>query len=207
MPASNLTRRTFVVGGAAFLAGVVAGAGVRPFVVEADVLRPPGALPEGEFMARCIKCARCIDVCPTDVLEPLGIERGLLQARTPHLNFANDRCTFCDKCREVCPTAAIGAVDPQAPGQGRIGAAILHEDRCLAFLETSSCGICVEACPYGALSFDAGRRPVVDEAKCNGCGECVRICPANVFTSFSGGKARGIEVVTERALQEGGAAR
>ena len=72
MPASNLTRRTFVVGGAALLAGVVAGAGVRPFVVEADVLRPPGALPEGEFMARCIKCARCIDVCPTDVLEPLA---------------------------------------------------------------------------------------------------------------------------------------
>ena len=73
MSANNPTRRTFVIGGAALVASVVVGAGVRPFVAEADVLRPPGALPEDEFMARCIKCARCIDVCPTDVLEPLGI--------------------------------------------------------------------------------------------------------------------------------------
>ena len=201
MSANNPTRRTFVIGGAALVASVVVGAGVRPLVAEADVLRPPGALPEDEFMARCIKCARCIDVCPTDVLEPLGIERGPLQARTPMLSFANDSCTFCDKCREVCPTAAIGEVDPYAPDRGRIGAAILHEDRCLAFLETNSCGICVDACPYEALSFDAGRRPVVDAAKCNGCGECVKICPANVFTSFSGGKARGIEVVTEKTFR------
>lgn len=207
MSASNPTRRTFVVGGAALLASVAVGAGVRPFVAESDVLRPPGAVPEGEFMARCIKCERCISVCPTDVLEPLGIEAGILQARTPVLNFTSGSCTFCDLCREVCPTAAIGEVDPDAPATGRIGCAVLHEDRCLAFLETNSCGICVDACPYEALSFDAGRRPVVDEAKCNGCGECVRICPANVFTSFSGGKARGIEVVTEKTFQAGKEAR
>ncbi|MEG2532696.1 MAG: 4Fe-4S dicluster domain-containing protein [Gordonibacter sp.] len=202
MPANNPTRRTFVIGGAALLASIAVGADIRPLVTEADMLRPPGSLPEDAFMARCIKCERCISVCPTDVLEPVGIEGGLLQARTPRLTFANDSCTFCDLCRQVCPTVAIGLVDPWAPDQGRIGAAILHEDRCLAFLETDSCGICVDACPYEALSFDAGRRPVVDEAKCNGCGECVKICPANVFTSFSGGKARGIEVVTEKTLQK-----
>lgn len=201
MLANSPTRRTFVIGGAALFASVVTGVGVRPFVAEADLLRPPGSLPESEFMARCIKCERCVSVCPTNVLEPAGIEVGLLQARTPQLNFANDSCTFCDKCREVCPTAAIGPVDPWTPDQGRIGAAILHEDRCLAFLETNSCGICVEACPYEALSFDAGRCPVVDEKKCNGCGACVKICPANVFTSFSGGKGRGIEVVAKKVFQ------
>ena len=201
MSASNPTRRTFVVGASALIASVTVGAAARPFVAEADVLRPPGAVPEDEFMARCIKCERCISVCPTDVLEPLGIEAGILQARTPQLNFASGSCTFCDLCRQVCPTAAIGEMDPNVPATGRIGCAILHEDRCLAFLETNSCGICVDACPYKALSFDAGRRPVVDEAKCNGCGECVRICPANVFTSFSGGTARGIEVVTEKTFR------
>lgn len=201
MTEKNPTRRTFVMGGAALVASIVVGAGVRPFVAEADVLRPPGALAEDEFMARCIKCERCTSVCPTGIIEPLGVEGGLLQARTPTLSFVNDSCTFCDLCRQVCPTGAIDAVDAWAPDQGRIGCAILHEDRCLAFLETNSCGICVDACPYEALSFDAGRRPVVDETACNGCGECVKICPANVFTSFSGGKARGIEVVTETTFR------
>ncbi|MEA5020626.1 MAG: 4Fe-4S dicluster domain-containing protein [Gordonibacter sp.] len=201
MSANNPTRRTFVIGGAALIASVAMAAGIRPLTAQANVLRPPGSAPESEFMARCIKCERCISVCPTGVLEPQGIEGGILQARTPVLNLTNDSCTFCDKCREVCPTAAIGAVDPYAPDQGRIGAAILHEDHCLAFLETNSCGICVEACTYEALSFDAGRHPVVDTTTCNGCGECVKICPANVFTSFGGGKARGIEVVTNKTLQ------
>lgn len=206
MALHNPSRRDFVVGGAALVAGAALGLGVRPALAETDVLRPPGTLPEREFMARCIKCERCISICPTDILKPMGIEGGILQVRTPYVDYANGSCTFCDLCRQVCPTEAIGFVDALAPEKGRIGVATVHEDRCLAFVETGSCGICVEACQYGALSFDGERRPVVDEALCNGCGECVRICPANVFTSFSGGKSRGIEVVTEKALESQGGA-
>ncbi len=201
MVSEGMTRRTFVIGGAVLVAGAAMGAGVAPLVARADVLRPPGALPEGEFMARCIKCERCVSVCPTGIVEPMGVEGGFLQARTPMLSYAQGRCTFCDECRQVCPTGAIGAVDPYDPAQGRIGVAVLHEDRCLAFLQANSCGVCVDACEYEALSFDESRRPVVDEAKCNGCGECVRICPANVLTSFGGGTARGIEVVTEKTYR------
>lgn len=201
MASEKVTRRTFVIGGIALIAGVAAGAAASPCAAEANVLRPPGALAERDFMARCIKCERCVSVCPTNIVEPMGIERGLLQARTPLLNFSHGSCTFCDLCREVCPTAAIGEVDPDVPREGRIGVAVLHEDRCLAFLQADSCGVCVDACAYKALSFDESRRPVVDEAKCNGCGECVRICPANVLTSFGGGTARGIEVVTDKTYQ------
>ena len=201
MTALNPTRRTFLFGGAAVVAGVCLGAGLKPFVAQADVLRPPGALAEDDFMALCIKCERCISICPTDIIEPLGIEDGILQARTPVLTYTNDCCTFCDECRKVCPTGAIGEVDPWTPEQGRIGVAILHEDRCLAFPQTQSCGICIDACPYAALSFDDERQPVVDETACNGCGACVKICPANVNTSFSGGTSRGIEVVTEKTFE------
>ncbi len=206
MAAHNPSRREFVIGGCALACGVAFGIGAKPLVGQADVLRPPGALGESDFMARCIKCERCISVCPTDILQPMGIEGGILQARTPLVSFDAGCCTFCDKCREVCPTAAIGSVDPWMPQNGRIGVATIHEDRCLAFLETGSCGICVDACPYGAMSFDEGRRPVIDETLCNGCGECVRICPANVATSFTGGSVRGVEVMTEKAYREQGGA-
>lgn len=204
MVVHNPSRRDFLLGGAALAAGAVLGVGVRPLAAEADVLRPPGSLAESDFMARCVKCERCISVCPTDVLKPMGVESGILQIRTPYVDYSNGSCTFCDLCRQVCPTEAIGFVDALAPEKGRIGVAVVHEDRCLAFVGAGSCGVCVEACQYGALSFDEQRRPVVEESLCNGCGECVRICPANVFTSFSGGKSRGIEVVTERTFRAQG---
>lgn len=202
----NPSRRTFVFGAAALAAGAAIGAGARPFAASCDTLRPPGAVPEAEFMARCIRCDRCISICPTDVLYPLGIESGVLAVRTPALDFRAGSCTFCDLCRQVCPTEAIGAVDPHRPDQGRIGGAQVLSERCLAFITPGSCGVCVDACPYGALSFDGERRPVVDNAACNGCGECVRICPANVNTSFSGGDERGIRVATEKQLTSGGVA-
>lgn len=201
----STTRRAFVAGAVALAAGVAAGAACAPQVAAADVLRPPGALPERDFMARCIRCERCISVCPEDVLEVLGIESGLA-VRTPQITYAAGACTFCDLCREVCPTAAIGAVDPFRPDEGRIGVAAVVEDRCLAFQQAGSCGVCVDACPYDALSFDSQRRPVVDAAACNGCGECVKICPANILMSFGGGFSRGIGVVTEKAFAAMGGA-
>lgn len=198
---NNPTRRTFVIGAAAVAVGAVAGGAARPFVAKADVLRPPGALPETHFMARCNRCERCISVCPEDVLRPLGIEEGPLQIKSPTLDYRAGHCTFCDLCRQVCPTAAIGVIDPYVPQEGRIGAAVVHADLCLAFLEAGSCGICVDACEYQALNFDTGRRPVVDNQVCNGCGECEEICPANILTSFGGGQIRGIQVVTENMFQ------
>lgn len=202
MGKSVLTRRNFLAGGIALATGVVTGACLRPQAASADVLRPPGALPEEGFMARCISCQRCVSACPEGVLRPLGIEKGIAAARTPEITYAEGSCTFCDECRKVCPTAAIGSVDPYAPQDGRIGVAVVREERCLAFPQTESCGICVDACPYGALSFDEYRQPVVEEKLCNGCGECVRICPANVLTTFGGGSGRGIEVITNNAWNE-----
>lgn len=186
------------------MACALLGTAARPLVANAavDVLRPPGAVAEDEFIARCIRCQRCVTTCPTQVLEPMGIEEGIIHIKTPKLNFSSNLCTFCDECRQVCPTRAIGVVDPSAPLLGRIGVAVVQEDRCLALLESGSCGVCVDACPYEALSFDSERRPVVESTLCNGCGECVHICPANILRSFGGGTLRGIEVVTEKHFDE-----
>ena len=73
----------------------------------------------------------------------------------------------------------------------------------VAFGQVGTCGICVDACEYEALSYGDERHPVVDAAKCNGCGECERICPANVLTSFGGGHRRGINIVTNKTFEEG----
>lgn len=54
--------------------------------------------------------------------------------------------------------------------------ASIQTDACVA------CGVCVKACPRGAVSIFKGCHAVVDESRCVGCMLCARACPASVIT-------------------------
>ena len=41
-----------------------------------------------------------------------------------------------------------------------------------------ACGVCLKACPKGALSIYRGCFARVEEEKCVGCGLCAKACPA-----------------------------
>lgn len=45
----------------------------------------------------------------------------------------------------------------------------------------NGCGMCVEACPNGALSVQL-KVAVVDPEKCEDCEECVFACPVGAIT-------------------------
>lgn len=200
------TRRAFLTAALCVAGGLAIGAAAHPLSAEADELRPPGAQADPFFTALCIKCQRCVTVCPEHIILPSTVEDGLAQARMPKLDYSARGCTFCDKCYEVCPTMAVLKPDPYAPLDGRIGIAKVYPDTCIPFANTNACGVCKDNCPYGAISLDGNGRPVVDENLCNGCGMCEAKCPANVATSFTGGATRGIGVVTEKVYEEQGGA-
>jgi len=123
------------------------------------VIRPPGALPEAEFLKRCIKCGQCMRTCPTNVIQPGGIEGGLENLWTPVLNnrIGSSGCQLnCVACGQMCPTSAIRPItlaeklgeDEFADiGPIRMGTAFFDLNRCLPWAMDKPCIVCEENCP------------------------------------------------------------
>ncbi len=187
-----LERRDFVkqlaaaasaLGGCLYLSGY----GRRGKALAAGPLRPPGALPERDFAATCIRCLRCVDICPNHALVPIpaGDPSGL--GGTPAMHPRRAACMLCMseegdtlKCTEVCPSGALQLVRKEREEiqkKVRIGVAEVDLDLCYSY-NNWSCGACIRACPlYGeAMKLGNWERPIIDGSACIGCGLCERAC-------------------------------
>lgn len=140
-------------------------------------LRPPGALPEPEFLATCIRCGKCVQICPYGSIRMAGLQDGLLVMGTPVIRAWRAPCYLCMKCPAVCPTGALkrSLKDKEAV---RMGTAIIDKNECLAWQGTL-CRSCYDDCPLfnEAVVMDTDLRPVVNDKKCVGCGVCENVCP------------------------------
>ena len=149
--------------------------GKQPFI------RPPGALPESEFLTTCIRCGECMKSCLTNTLQPCLWESGLEGLWTPKLDLRFAACEQeCNICGKVCPTQAIRSLTLEEKTHAKIGTAVLKKESCLVWAQDKLCLICDEICPYHAIVFrtvEGYRRPVVIASRCNGCGYCETRCP------------------------------
>lgn len=154
-------------------------------------LRPPAAVNEEMFMELCIRCARCIEVCPYDSIKRADLYEKL-QIGTPYI-FADKRaCYLCMKCMKVCPT---GALDPKVTEAKdvRMGLAVIDQNTCLNFLyykdelegvsatgTAQLCSTCYNVCPFTdkAIVMEKFILPVVTD-QCTGCGICAEKCPTH----------------------------
>jgi ferredoxin-type protein NapG len=102
---SLLTRRAFVglVGKGAMV--VVLGGFFRFLGRKDKFIRPPGALPEEEFLSICIRCGACREVCPSGVITPVLLTESVISVGTPRLIWGS--CPRCMRCIPVCPTGAL----------------------------------------------------------------------------------------------------
>lgn len=141
------------------------------------LVRPPGALPEEDFVSTCILCQECVRVCPTSGLQPALLEAGVGAVGTPYLAPRKGGCLLnrsCPNlCAQVCPVDAIQPIDQS---KMRVGLARVDRDRCLAWAQGAKCLVCVEACPTDAATPHQGR-VFVNPDKCSGCGICEEACP------------------------------
>jgi MauM/NapG family ferredoxin protein len=145
------------------------------------LIRPPGAIPETEFLRTCIRCGECMKSCLTNTLQPCFWESGFSGLWTPKMDPRLAPCDQnCNVCGKVCPTQAIRSLSLEEKTHAKVGTAVLRKEMCLVWAENKICLICDEICPYNAIVFrpvEGYRRPVVIPSKCNGCGFCEQRCP------------------------------
>ncbi|MFH2120188.1 MAG: 4Fe-4S dicluster domain-containing protein [Pseudomonadota bacterium] len=146
-----------------------------------ELIRPPGAIPETEFLRTCIRCGECMKSCVTNTLQPCLWESGMTGLWTPKLEMRMAACEpNCNVCGKVCPTQAIRSLPLEEKTYAKIGTAVLRKETCLVWAQDKMCLICDEICPYNAIVFrpiEGYRRPVVIASRCNGCGYCEQRCP------------------------------
>jgi ferredoxin len=189
-------------GATAVTGGVVASGAVRAWGAKLDdgdtvrPVRPPGSVPEQEFLQMCIRCGECFKACPNNVLQPEAFEQGLEGIWTPMVQADWAGCeSSCNACGQVCPTGAIRALPLEEKRVARMGLAIVNETTCLPFAGQEDCDLCVQECnaagyraieyiqvgtqadEFGAPIAGTGRlAPAVVDHLCVGCGLCQTRC-------------------------------
>ncbi len=160
--------------------------------VTVNRLRPPGAVPEEIFPAKCIRCGRCVEICSYRAITLLDIRAGI-HAGTPLIAAEKTPCYLCMKCVDVCPTGSLERIQQK---DTRMGLAVINRFTCLAWVGTTLCRTCYDKCPFKEIANRLDQfRPVVDENQCTGCGLCTHACPV---TAENGSKAVNIEPIYAR---------
>lgn len=200
-----LSRRGFVTAGIVGAGAALAARLGFPARASAAtrLLRPPGSVPESEFLDLCIRCGECYKVCPGPVLHPASLEFGLEALWTPVVVPSHAGChQDCNFCTQVCPTRAIRPLSLVEKRKTPIGLAVIDPKTCLSRSGQRDCQLCFDECraagynaiemrriklelgdiPEGVFSdaeleaMSSIEAPFVNPEACIGCGLCEYRC-------------------------------
>ena len=154
------------------------------------VIRPPAALPENEFVQRCVRCGNCMKICPTNVLQPALLESGFSGVWTPRFNTRIGYCEYkCTLCGRVCPTGAIKEIGLEEKMRTKMGLAVIDKAVCIPWAKGTECIVCEEHCPVSNKAIKLSEKkmpdgktlklPRIDPALCVGCAICENKCPVD----------------------------
>lgn len=129
-------RRDFMKYSTLGILGLAAAGGAifSPYALHAERrLRPPGSVEEKEFLALCIKCGQCLQVCPYHSIELADFGKGH-GVGTPYIDATKRGCYACEAvpCVLACPSGALDH-DTEKATDIKMGMAFLQNPKtCLA---------------------------------------------------------------------------
>lgn len=184
-----LTDTARMAGGCAVAGSVLAYLARDARALPADAIRPPGALPEDDFLSACIKCGLCVRDCPYDTLAlaELGVDGA--GTGTPFFIARQTPCEMCDDipCVAACPTGALDKGLTNIDDADMGVAVLVDQENCLNFLGLR-CDVCYRVCPVidEAITLELSHNtrsghhaifaPTVHADRCTGCGMCEKSC-------------------------------
>ncbi|MCK8824809.1 4Fe-4S dicluster domain-containing protein [Fuchsiella alkaliacetigena] len=140
-----------------------------------EFIRPPGAASEKKFLAKCIRCGKCAQVCPYNSIK-LGTFNQGSAIGTPYLIPRESPCYLCSDlpCVEICPSNALEDVEIEDID---MGVAEIDPDHCYTWLG-DMCRVCHANCPRTgeALIIKELNKTFIDKDECVGCGVCEYVC-------------------------------
>ncbi len=187
----NIFKTSTVMG----FGGLLWGSGANEAADTELVLRPPGAFEvDKDFVQACIKCGKCVEVCPYDTLE-LATPGDGKAAGTPYFKPREIPCYMCPDipCTNNCPSGALDLKrlekenEPVSINNSKMGIASIHKETCIAYWGIQ-CDVCYRACPLIDKALTIERKinertqkhayllPVVNGDFCTGCGVCEHVC-------------------------------
>ncbi len=204
-------RRDFLLKGLRSLGLASAGGLVwGGFIIEGKsaplILRPPGAVPEEQFLASCLKCGLCVEACPYNALD-LARPGDSRPIGTPYYVPRTHPCYMCKDipCVPACPTGSLDRELVSEKGKGgksvlninlaKMGLAVIDRETCIAY-SGIQCDACYRACPAidRAITVDYIRNertgkhamlaPMVHSRACTGCGLCEKACVTQKASIF-----------------------
>ena len=177
-----MKRRDFFKHGAQKAAGIILEvAGEKAAARAENWLRPPFAARELDFLLGCTRCDKCIEACSYDVLFKLPASHGRQVVDTPAMDLLVRGCHMCADwpCVKACELEVLKLPEQggeHAPETVRMARVKINQKTCLPYLGPE-CGACESACPVpGALEWQDGLRPVVNDDSCTGCALCREAC-------------------------------
>ena len=175
----GVSRRGFLIGAGAGVAGLVVGGGLGYKVIPQPA-QPPTPLPElwiGRNIAsqNCMGCRLCQVACSQ--IKEQKIQPAIARVQVPQYYPGVEFPVLCYQCGDeamciaACPVQALSLDSSK-----KLNTIKVDTTKCLRTAKNGDCTLCLDKCPGAAVTFHpTSKAPLICDL-CDGDPACVKVC-------------------------------